>query len=71
MILVMCKVQTMSLNRLATVFEPDAESLSSMNILFSYALNLDLIAYIVFSLLHKKCKPHFYPLQLRFTQQLS
>ena len=44
MILVMCKVQTMSLYRFATVFEPDAESLSSMNILFSYALNLDLIA---------------------------
>jgi len=59
MILAMCKVQTVSLYRLATAFESQAESLSSMRriqrFLSSYTLNLDLIARIIFCLLpHKK-----------------
>ena len=58
MILAMCKVQTVSLYRLATAFESEAESLSSMRriqrFLSGYTLNLNLIARIIFHLLPHK-----------------
>ena len=51
----MCKVQTVSLYRLATAFHSQADSLSSMRriqrFLAKYALGLDLIARVIFTLL--------------------
>lgn len=58
MIMAMCKVQTVSLYRLATAFHSQADSLSSMRriqrFLANYALELDLIARIIFTLLPHK-----------------
>jgi hypothetical protein len=63
----MCKVQTVSLYRLATAFHSQADSLSSMRriqrFLAKYALELDLIARVIFTLLPQTSK-----LQYRRTQ---